>query len=131
MAAKFYHCNTCGNVMAAVISSGVVPFCCNSEMKELTATEHEGKTEYHVPEVTMLEGNRIKVKVGQDLHPYTLDHHISFIVVETNQGATMRYLNHTEAPEVTIQCDGCPTAVYAYCNKHGLWRKVLTPSKVM
>lgn len=129
MAAKFYHCNICGNVMAAVVPSGVVPFCCNSEMTELPLQHTEGTSEHHVPEVTLMDHNVIRVKVGRDLHPSTHDHHICFIVVETDRGATMRNLSPTELPEVTIQCDGCPEVVYAYCNRHGLWRKVLSEDK--
>lgn len=125
MAAKFYHCNVCGNVMAAVVPSGVVPFCCNSEMAELTCQNSEGSTEHHIPEVTVLDNDIIRVKIGKDLHPATADHHICFIVVETDRGTTMRNLNATELPEVTIRCDGTPKVVYAYCNRHGLWRKVL------
>ena len=125
MAAKFYHCNVCGNVMAAVVPSGVVPFCCDSEMEALTPNSMEASNEHHIPEVTLMDHNVIRVKVGKNFHPATTDHHICFIVVETEQGATIRYLDASELPEVTIQCDGYPRVVYAYCNKHGLWKKVL------
>ncbi len=125
MAAKFYHCNVCGNVMAAVVPSGVIPFCCDSMMTELDPQNAEGTVEYHVPEVQILEDNRVRVKVGREYHPATLEHHICFIVVETEQGAVIRYLKPTDRPAVTIQCDGTPLMVYAYCNRHGLWRKVL------
>jgi len=123
MAAKFYHCNVCGNVLAAVVPSGIVPYCCDSEMTELTTHNVEGSSEYHVPEVSALEEHLIKVKVGRDFHPSTHDHHICFVVIETEEGATIRYLKPTDLPEVVIHCDGTPQAVYAYCNRHGLWRK--------
>ncbi len=129
MAAKFYHCNVCGNVMAAVVPSGVVPFCCESEMECLEVHGADGANEYHIPEVTLLSDNVIKVKVGKEFHPATPEHHICFVVVETEDGATMRYLKPTELPEVTIHCDAHPKAVYAYCNKHGLWRKVISEAK--
>lgn len=122
MAAKFYHCDVCGNVMAAVIPSGVVPFCCDTQMTELTDQHTEGSSEHHVPEVKLLGHNRVQVKVGKDFHPATPDHHICFIVVEMENGACIRYLAEDELPEVVIQCDGTPRNVYAYCNRHGLWR---------
>lgn len=123
MAAKFYHCDVCGNVMAAVIPSGVVPFCCDTQMTELTNQHVDGTAEHHVPEVKFLEHNRLMIKVGKDLHPSTSAHHICFIVVETDCGACIRYLDEDELPEVVIQCDGKPRNVYAYCNLHGLWRR--------
>lgn len=129
MATKFYHCKVCGNVMAAVVPSGVVPFCCDSEMEEMGVCGTEGSVEHHVPEVKFLGDNRIQVKVGKDIHPATYEHHICFIVVETAQGATIRYLKADETPEVCIVCDGEPLCVYAYCNHHGLWRKVLECQK--
>ena len=128
MAAKFYHCNVCGNVMAAVVPSGVVPYCCDSEMDELMSNTSDGAGEYHVPEVKLLEDNVVQVRVGKEFHPATSDHHICFIVVESDHGATIRYLTDIQAPEVVIHCDGCPKVVYAYCNKHGLWRKQLFPT---
>ena len=125
MAAKFFHCNVCGNVMAAVIPSGVVPYCCESEMRELMPQDPEGTSEQHVPEVTLEPGNKVKIKIGKDYHPCTYEHHICFIVVETDRSVTMRHMEAIELPEIVIQCDGRPTAVYAYCNRHGLWRKLL------
>lgn len=126
MAAKFYHCNICGNVMAAVVPSGVTPVCCDSKMTELDPEHHtEGTPEHHIPEVTMESGNIIRVKVGKELHPAIYEHHICFIVVETEKGAIMRNLEPTEVPEITIRCDCKPIAVYAYCNKHGLWRTLV------
>lgn len=124
MATKFYHCNVCGNVMAAVVPSGVTPFCCECKMEELVPCSSDGKTEYHVPEVKRVNEYTIKVKVGKDYHPMTKEHHICFIVVETKDGAMMRYLSPNEPPEATFLCAEDPIAVYAYCNLHGLWRKM-------
>lgn len=122
METTFYHCNVCGNVMAAVVPSGVIPFCCECQMEAMVPNTKEGKSEHHVPVVERINECTIKVKVGKEYHPMEKDHHICFIVIETKDGAIMRYLEKCGAPEATFLCSEDPVAVYAYCNKHGLWR---------
>lgn len=122
MAAKFYHCIVCGNVMAAVVPSGVVPVCCDCKMEELVPNSVDGKSESHVPVVERINDCTIKVKVGKDPHPMTKEHHICFIEVETAKGAMIQYIDKCDAPEATFLCKEDPIAVYAYCNLHGLWR---------
>ena len=125
MATKFYHCNVCGNVMAAVIPSGVDPFCCDCQMEEVIPNDVDASLEMHVPVVSRVNEYTIRVKVGSNPHPNLPFHYIRFIVVETAHGATMRNLKPGEAPDVTFLCAEDPIAVYAYCNKHGLWRTTL------
>lgn len=122
MATKFYHCKICGNVMAAVVPSGVTPFCCDCKMEEVADNTLEGKGEWHVPVVERVNEMTLRVKVGKEPHPMTQEHHICFIVVETCHGAMMRYLDKCGGAEATFLCKEEPVAVYAYCNKHGLWR---------
>ena len=124
MAAKFYHCNICGNVMAAVVPSGVTPVCCDSKMTELDPEHHtEGTPEHHIPEVTLEPGNTIKVKVGKELHPATFEHHICFIFLEMKHGGQFITMKLDVNPCATFCC--CKDqvrSVYAYCNLHGLWK---------
>ena len=122
MATKFYHCNICGNVMAAVVPSGIIPFCCDCKMEELVYHTTDTGHEAHVPVVERVNDMTLKIKVGETPHHATKEHHICFIVVETCHGAIMRHLDKCSAPEITVLCKEDPVAVYAYCNLHGLWR---------
>lgn len=123
MEERFYYCGTCGNLLFATIASGITPYCCGDEMTLLKANEEEGNGEKHLPVVRCIGDRTVKVTVGMQLHPMSQEHGIRFVCVETNQGVIIRYLSPGEKPEVVIRCNGKPKAVYAYCNKHGLWRK--------
>ena len=57
-------------------------------------------------------------------HPQTEEHHISFILLETNMGIQSRTLAHNGKPEATflLQDGEKAIAVYEMCNLHGLWK---------
>ena len=79
--------------------------------------------EKHLPVVECQKDGSVKVKVGSKQHPMTPEHHISFICLETEHGAQVKYLMPDEAPEAVFQTGrDKPVAVYAYCNIHGLWK---------
>lgn len=121
MATKFYKCEHCGNVVIKVVDSGVPLICCGEKMKELVPNTVDASQEKHVPVVTRLDDCRIKVEVGSMAHPMTLEHHIAFIYVETENGG-MR-IDLKDKPEaVFCTCNDKPIAVYEYCNLHGLWK---------
>ncbi len=125
MATKFYKCNHCGNVIVKVVDSNVPVVCCGEKMTELTANTVEASVEKHLPVVTRLDDNRIKVEVGSVAHPMLPEHHIAFIYVEMeNGGGIMVPLK--DSPEAIIcTCTNKPVAVYEYCNLHGLWKTEL------
>lgn len=128
MEERFYYCQTCGNLMFATIASGVTPYCCGDEMTLLKANEVEGNAEKHLPVVTRVGENMYQIVVGATLHPMTKEHSIRFIAVETTNCVIIRYLGQNELPDVTLDCNGTPRAVYAYCNLHGLWRTPVSVS---
>lgn len=125
MEERFYLCSSCGNVLFTAIASGITPHCCGKEMTLLHPNIEEGVGEKHQPVVECLGDNHVRVKIGSIAHPMTQDHSIRFVCVKTSLGFVIRYLNVNEKPDVTIRCNGTPVAVYAYCNKHGLWMKEL------
>jgi superoxide reductase len=92
-------------------------------MQELVPNTVDASNEKHVPVVTRLDDCKIKVEVGSVAHPMTEEHHIAFIVLETNRGFQKADLAHEGAAEVVFAlADGeKPVAVYEYCNLHGLW----------
>lgn len=126
MATKFYKCPHCGNVIVKFVDSGVVPVCCGEPMQELNPRAQDGAAEKHVPQVTKVDDCTLKVEVGSVPHPMTPEHHISFIYAETKDGGQLVQLDPS-APAVAevCNCKSPVTAVYEYCNLHGLWIKEL------
>ena len=93
-------------------------------MQELVANTVEASVEKHLPVVTSVDDNHIKVEVGSVAHPMLPEHHIAFIYVETEKGGIR--VDLTDKPEAVIcVCDSKPVAVYEYCNLHGLWKREL------
>lgn len=124
MTTKFYKCETCGNVVVKLVDSKVPLVCCGSKMQELVPNTVDASNEKHVPQVTMLENNMIKVEVGSVAHPMTEEHHIAFIYVETDKGGIKVDLKDKPKAVVALG-DAKPLVVYEYCNLHGLWKTEL------
>lgn len=118
---KFYRCDHCKNVVVKLHDGGPVPVCCGEVMKELLPNTTDAAQEKHVPTVTR-ENNRITVNVGSVDHPMTPEHYIEFIVLETEKGFRIAYLNPGDKPAVDFYEEEPVIAVYAYCNLHGLWK---------
>ena len=96
--------------------------CCGEKMTELVANTAEASKEKHLPVVTASKDS-LTVKVGSVPHPMEAEHNITFVYVETEHGGQRKALKPGEKPEVTFKfADDKPTAVYAYCNLHGLWK---------
>ena len=132
MATKFYRCRHCGNVIHKVVDSSVPVVCCGEKMEELIPNTVDASVEKHVPFVTNIfecdcEGTcerMLKIQIGSEPHPMTPEHHIAFIYIETENGGML--INLKDKPEVEIcACNGKPTAIYEYCNLHGLWKTEL------
>lgn len=124
MAVKFYRCAHCGNVIQKVVDKKVPVVCCGQRMEELVPGTVEASVEKHLPVVTVLDGNRIKVEVGSVAHPMLPEHHIAFIYVETENGGIRVDLG--DKPEAVIALgEEKAVAVYEYCNLHGLWKTEL------
>ncbi len=119
MATKFYKCNHCGNVIEKIVDSKVPVFCCGEKMEELVPNTVEASGEKHIPVVTRLEDNILKIEVGSVHHPMLPEHHIAFIYVETEHGGIR--IDLKDQPVVHLG-DEKAVAVYEYCNLHGLWK---------
>ncbi|MBR5286270.1 MAG: desulfoferrodoxin [Clostridia bacterium] len=120
--AKFYVCETCGNLVGMINESGVKMMCCGKKMTEIVPGTVEASKEKHIP-VATVEGNTVKVNVGSVDHPMTEEHLIEWVYLQTCRGGQRKCLKAGDAPTVTFAlCDEKPVAVYAYCNLHGLWK---------
>ena len=124
MATKFYKCNICGNVIEKVVDSKVPVVCCGQKMEELIPNTVEASGEKHIPVVTFLDDNTIKVEVGSVHHPMLPEHHISFVYVETDNGGIRVDLKDEPVAIISLG-NAKPIAVYEYCNLHGLWKQVI------
>ncbi len=119
---KFYVCEHCGNIVGLVNNAGVPMMCCGQKMKLLEPGTVEASHEKHIP-VVEREGDIIKVSIGSVAHPMTEEHSITWVYLQTCRGGQRKCLNPGAEPAVKFAlCDETPTAVYAYCNLHGLWK---------
>ena len=120
----FYRCEICGNLIGMITNSGVVPECCGQAMTELSANTTDASHEKHVP-VVEIQGNDVKVMVGEAAHPMMPEHFIEWIFLQTTQGGHRRSLSPGDAPEAhfVLGPDEKATVAYDYCNLHGLWKK--------
>lgn len=126
MKMKFYICPVCGQIMAVVKETGVPVVCCGVKMKEIIPGTADASFEKHVPAVKVNDGV-VTVNVGSQDHPMTEDHYIEWVALKTRKGNQRKCLAPGAKPEVCFRICGDDEveAVYAYCNIHSLWEKVL------
>ena len=118
---KLYKCSKCGHVLESTNDLCDNVTCCNTKMNELKPFEIDGAKEKHIPVYEIVD-NKLKIKVGEVEHPMEEDHFIEFIAYEY-KNMTLRYkLKPNDEPKCEFPYLGKGT-IYAYCNKHGLWKK--------
>ena len=92
--------------------------CCGEEMKLLVPNSVDAAVEKHIPTYQLVE-DEIFVKVN---HVMEKEHFIEWIcLVADNKEFFVRLY-----PEQNAECrfPYIPgSTIYAYCNKHGLWKK--------
>ena len=120
---KVFICEHCGNIVEKIRDRGVPVMCCGQPMTELVPGTTDGAAEKHVPSVTV-DGNKVSVAVGSVERPMLEEHYIEWIAVETANGVQRKALKPGEKPAAEfVLADGeSVTAVYEYCNLHGLWK---------
>ncbi len=92
--------------------------CCGEEMKELVPNSVDAAVEKHVPEYEVKDG-KIFVKVN---HVMDEDHYIEWISIVFGDKVVTTYLKPGQ--ETVAHCKYVPgSTIYAYCNKHELWKK--------
>ncbi|MGN0659539.1 MAG: desulfoferrodoxin family protein [Emergencia sp.] len=123
---KLYKCAHCGNIVEMVEDKGVKPVCCGEAMQLLDPNTVDAAQEKHVP-VAAVSGNKVSVSVGSVEHPMLEEHHIAFIILETDQGVYRKNLDHQGKPaaEFLLSEGEKAVAVYEYCNLHGFWKAEL------
>ncbi|MCF0113170.1 MAG: desulfoferrodoxin [Bacilli bacterium] len=124
---KFLKCKKGGKIFLMVTET---EGCCAHEeggeqpFEHVKALMNDGAVEKHVP-VYEIEKNVLHVKVGDVAHPMAEDHFIEWIYVVTEKGESIVHLKPGMEPKADFALlEGEKVLeVYAYCNKHGLWKK--------
>ena len=109
---SFYVCPVCGNVIQA--TGEAVVSCCGITLPPLAA---ESPDPAHAIRVETVED---EYYVSVD-HPMTREHFISFLAAVSDQEIQFVKLYPEGAAEARFKRNRVQ-AVYAYCNRHGLFR---------
>ena len=119
---RLFKCKKCGNIVLRINDKCDMLSCCGESMIELKANSVDAAIEKHVP-VIDINGNNITLNCGEIDHPMTDEHYIEFMVIETNKGYSIKYLNPGDEPkcEFVLTENEKIKSAYAYCNLHGLW----------
>ncbi|MBR1385435.1 MAG: desulfoferrodoxin [Bacilli bacterium] len=113
-------CNHCKAIVRVLedcnCKCGII--CCDEEMKIVKANSTDGAVEKHVPTYE-INGDEIIITVN---HVMEEDHFIEWISAITDKEEITKYFKPGELPK--LKCKYTPNmTLYAYCNKHGLWKK--------
>ena len=117
---RFYFCPICGNVIGLIDGNMDHVTCCGRKMELMMANTNDASQEKHVPVYEKVE-DEIVVKVGEIEHPMEKEHYIMWIA-QVSDNKTTRIRLYPEQGTV-VRFKYIPkSTVYAYCNKHGLWK---------
>lgn len=94
--------------------------CCGEEMKFLVPNTCDGAKEKHMP-TYQVYGEKMIVKVHHDMSE---DHYIEWIACISEGRERIKYFKPGDEPEGTFK-HKTGSLLYAYCNKHGLWKAVV------
>ena len=117
---RFYFCPICGNVIGLIDGNMDHVTCCGKNMELMKANTTDASKEKHVPIYERGE-DEIAVKVGAIEHPMEKDHYIMWIAQVSDNKTTRVRLYPEQGTEVRFKYIP-KSSVYAYCNKHGLWK---------
>ena len=109
---KFYVCPVCGNVIIA--TGETVVSCCGITLPPLEAEAADD--EHEICKETVEDEYYVSIN-----HPMTKDHYISFLAVVSDFGVQLVKLYPEGNAEARFKIDRVKT-LYAYCNRHGLFR---------
>ena len=111
-------CSKCGatvKVLKECENSNIS--CCGDKMQTLVPNSVDAAIEKHVPTYEIKDG-KIFVKVD---HVMEEDHYIEWINIAFGEKDVTTYL--APGKNAVAHCKYVPgSTVYAYCNKHGLWK---------
>ena len=92
--------------------------CCGEEMKAIVPNSVDAAIEKHVPVYEVKDG-KIIARVN---HVMEEEHYIEWILVVYDEKEIWTYFKTGDKPVVSAEYVPGST-IYAYCNKHSLWKK--------
>ena len=92
--------------------------CCGEKMETLIPNSVDAAVEKHVPTYE-IEGKKINIKVN---HVMDEDHYIEWVSMVSECKECTKYFEPGKVAETHFKYIPGST-LYAYCNKHGLWKK--------
>ncbi len=113
-------CNSCGAIIKVLEdctcdNCGIK--CCEEEMKVMIPNSIDAAVEKHVPTYEIID-NELVVQVN---HVMENEHYIEWIsLVKENKEYTVKLYPEQDAVARLPYEKGA--TLYAYCNKHGLWK---------
>ncbi len=117
--AKLYVCPICGNVIQS--TGEAVVSCCGIVLPPLEAESPDGE---HPVSVERVEAD-YHVTIS---HEMSKTHYISFVAALRDDGWEIRKLYPEGGAEARFRIDGT-RELYCYCNRHGLFRAPVRPSR--
>ena len=91
--------------------------CCGEPMAELIPNSVDAAAEKHVPTYEVKDG-KIFARVN---HVMEEDHYIEWISIVFEEKEVIKYFKPGDEP--VAHCKYVPgSTIYAYCNKHALWK---------
>lgn len=122
---KFFKCAKSEKIVEVIHEDQGQLICCGEPMQELVPNTTEAATEKHIPVVEQ-NGDTLTVRAGSTLHPMSPEHYIHWVAISTDKHTMRQNFTPDDQPEAVFHLNGeTLTAVYAYCNLHGLWRAEL------
>ncbi|MEO0234320.1 MAG: desulfoferrodoxin family protein [candidate division WOR-3 bacterium] len=116
-------CSVCNNIVEVLREGDGEIICCGKVMfKEEVKNKDEGM-EKHLPLIKEKNGF-FEISVGEVEHPMTKEHHIEWIEINTDKESIKKFFNINEKPIYTLSKSYKIKSVRAYCNIHGLWRRM-------
>lgn len=108
-------CDICGGMIRVLKDSNFI--CCGEKMKSLIPNSVECSVEKHLPTYERVE-DEIYVKVP---HVMEKEHYIEWIALVSENKVCMVELYPEQNAETRFKYIS-GSELYAYCNKHGLWK---------
>lgn len=117
---RFYICTVCGNQIGMIREMGPKVMCCGKEMELMESNIGDGAPQKHMP-VCKIEDKKVYVNIGEQTHPMDADHYIEWIAIVGENKTTRVAFKPEQEPQAVFEYIPHST-IYAYCNKHGLWK---------
>ena len=117
---KVLKCKKCGAMVISFEATNLAEckmLCCGEDMDQLVSNSVDASFEKHVP-IYEIKDNIIKARVN---HVMEDEHYIEWIAYVTENSHELRYFEPNMTAETEFKF--VPNSkLYAYCNKHGLWK---------